>query len=61
METLEEELNRGWLALQDPLMQGAYYTVKGVIVEKEEGNPEAYFELLHLLKDFSVRKCDVLK
>lgn len=61
METPEEKANKMWLALQDTLMQGAYHTVKGVITEKEEGNPEAYFELARLLKDFAVRKRDVLE
>ena len=50
-----------WINQQDPLVQGAYYTTKGVIEEKENGNPEPYHELTEILMEFAKRRLGVMK
>lgn len=49
-----------WFKQEDPLMKGAYYTVQAVIGERDKGNPEAYSQLLDLLREFSQRRWDIL-
>ena len=50
-----------WIKQQDPLMQGAYHTIEGVIEEKESGNSGPYHELTEILLKFAKGRLGVMK